>query len=70
MKFKLIQAFMAIIVTCKNEEDSSKNEGVRVVKTNLPYESMGIFPDDQLHSGLILPNFNLILAFMAALVKN
>ena len=35
-KFKLIQAFMIVLVTCKNEEDSSKNEGTRVVTTFLP----------------------------------
>ena len=30
-KFKLIQAFIVVLVTCKNEEDPIKNEGVRVV---------------------------------------
>ena len=35
-KFKLIQAFMVGLVICKNEEDSSKNEGTRVVTTFLP----------------------------------
>ena len=35
-KFKLIQAFMVGLVTCKSEEDSSKNEGTRVVTTFLP----------------------------------
>ena len=29
--FKPIQAFMVILVTCKNEEDPIKNEGVSVV---------------------------------------
>ena len=29
-KFELIQAFMNILVTCKNEEDPIKNEGARV----------------------------------------
>ena len=36
LKFKLIQAFMVGLVTCKNEEDPSKNEGTRVVITFLP----------------------------------
>ena len=27
---KLIQAFMVVLVTCKNEEDPIKNEGARV----------------------------------------
>ena len=31
LKFKLIQAFMVILVTCKNEEDPIKNEGTRVL---------------------------------------
>ena len=35
-KIKLIQTFMGVLVTCKNEEDSFKNEGARVVTTDLP----------------------------------
>ena len=35
-KFIPIQAFMVGLVTCKNEEDPSKNEGTRVVTTFLP----------------------------------
>ena len=31
LKFKLIQAFMVILVTCKNKEDPIKNEGTRVL---------------------------------------
>ena len=30
-KFKLIQAFMVVLVTCKNEKDHIKNEGSRVL---------------------------------------
>ena len=33
---KLIQVFMGLHVTCKNEEDPFKNEGARVVTKNLP----------------------------------
>ena len=33
---KLIQAFMGVLVTCKNEEDPFKNEGARVVTKDLP----------------------------------
>ena len=33
LKIKLIQAFMVVLVTCKNEEDQIKNEGTRVVIT-------------------------------------
>ena len=35
-KFKLIQAFMVHLVTCKNEEDPSKNDCTRVVTLFLP----------------------------------
>ena len=35
-EFKLIRAFMVGLVTCKNEEDPSKNEVNRVVTTFLP----------------------------------
>ena len=34
-KIKLIQTFMVVLVTCKNEEDPIKNEGTRVVTTDL-----------------------------------
>ena len=34
-KIKLNQTFMGVLVTCKNEEDPLKNEGARVVTTNL-----------------------------------
>ena len=34
-KFQPIQAFMADLVTCKNEEDPLENEGTRVVTTFL-----------------------------------
>ena len=30
LKFELIQAFMHVLVTCKNEDDRFKNEGARV----------------------------------------
>ena len=31
LKFDLIQAFIVVLVTCKNEEDPIKNEGARVL---------------------------------------
>ena len=31
--FKLVQDFMVVLVTCKNEEDPILNEGARVFKT-------------------------------------
>ena len=36
LKFKLIQAFMDGLVTCKEDEDPTKNEGTRVVTTFSP----------------------------------
>ena len=30
-QFKLIQAFIVVLVTCKNEEDPIKNKGARVL---------------------------------------
>ena len=32
-KIKLIQFFIGVLVTCKNEQDPIKNEGARVVTT-------------------------------------
>ena len=34
-KIKLIQTFMGVLVTCKNEEDPLKNEDARVVTTDI-----------------------------------
>ena len=31
-KFEFIQAFMLVLVTCNNEENTIKNEGTRVLK--------------------------------------
>ena len=45
-KFELIQAFMHVLDTCKNE-DPIKNEGARVFTRFSHYKSMGIFPDAQ-----------------------
>ena len=46
-KIELVQAFMHVLVTCKNEDDSIKNEGARVVRTFSHNKSMEIFPDAQ-----------------------
>ena len=35
LKFELIQAYMHVLVSCKNEEDPIKNEGARVFTTFL-----------------------------------
>ena len=34
-KFEVIQAFIVVLVTCKNEEDPIKNEGARVLTSLL-----------------------------------
>ena len=44
--FELVLDFVVVLVTCKDEEDSNKHEGARVV-TFSHYKSMGIFPDTQ-----------------------
>ena len=36
-KFELIQGFIHVLVTCKNEDDSIKNEEARVVTKFLPF---------------------------------
>ena len=36
LKFELIQAFMHVFVTCKNEDERFKNEGARVFTRFLP----------------------------------
>ena len=41
-KFELIQAFMHVLVTCKNEDDQIKNEGASVHKTS-PIISLWVF---------------------------
>ena len=40
---KLIQAFMDLHVTCKNEEDPFQNEGARVVMKELPLQAYADF---------------------------
>ena len=64
---------MAVLATCKNEGDSSKNEGTRVVITFLP---LYVYRDFLKCSGAanssvpvpILPNFEPMLNFMVVLV--
>ena len=46
-KFKLIQAFMHVLITCKNEVDQIKNEELECSQDFSHYKSMGIFPDAQ-----------------------
>ena len=46
-KFELIQAFIAVLVTCKNEEDPFKNEGARALTRFSPLLVYVIFSDAQ-----------------------
>ena len=46
-KFELIQAFIVVLVTCKNEEDPIKNEGARALTRFSQYKSMGFSSDAQ-----------------------
>ena len=46
-KIKLVQTFMEVLVTCKNEEELFKNEGARVVTTDLPLLVYAYFCDAQ-----------------------
>ena len=46
-KFKLIQAFMVGLVTCKNEEGPSKMTALESSQYFSHSKSMGIFPDAQ-----------------------
>ena len=64
---------MIVLVTCKNVEDSSKNEGTSVVTLFLQIMSMGIFfkysgAANSSVPGPILQNFESIQDFIVALV--
>ena len=43
LKFELIQAFMHVLIACKNEEEPNKNEGTSVFTTFLPLSLWGYF---------------------------
>ena len=46
-KFELIQAFMDVLLTCKNEVDQIKMKELQCSQDLSHYKSMGIFPDAQ-----------------------
>ena len=48
-KFKLIQAFIVVLLICKNEEDPFEIESTRVVTTFLTLYVYGYFLDAQGH---------------------
>ena len=43
LKLELIQAYMHVLISCKNEEDPIKTDGARVFTTCLPLEVYGEF---------------------------
>ena len=64
-KFELSQAFLHVLVTCKNEDDSIKNEWARVVTTFSPLYVYGDFYRRSMAAnsavlGPIWPNFELV----------
>ena len=51
-KFKLVQAFMVVLVTINNEEDLSKMKALEWSQHFSYYQSIGMFPEAQ---GLLTP---------------
>ena len=47
LNFELGPDFMLVLPTCKNKNNSIKNEGARVFTTILPFKFMGMFSDAQ-----------------------
>ena len=47
-KYELSQAFMHVLVTCKNEEDQNEYEGAIFSQDFSHYRSMRNFPDPQM----------------------
>ena len=73
-KFKLIQAFIVVLLICKNKDDPFKIECTRVVTTFLSLLVYGDFSRCSRAAysyvlGRILQNFKLIQAFMSVLVR-
>ena len=72
-KFDLIQAFMHVLVTCKNKEDQIENEGARLFTRFSPLLVYGDFSrrsraaKSAVH-GPIWSNFELVQDFMVVLL--
>ena len=60
--FKLIQALMYVIITCKYEKDPTKNNREKVAT---PFFTLSVAMET---SGRIWPNYELIQAFMHDLI--
>ena len=72
-KFELIQAFMHVLLTCKNEVDQIKHEGAQVFTRFLPLQVYGGFSRRSRAAnsavlGLIWPNFELVRDLMDVLI--
>ena len=72
-KFELMQAFIVVLVTCKNEEDPIKKEGARVLTRFSPLYVYGNFFRRSMAAnsavlGPILPKFELVRDVMVVLV--
>ena len=63
--FKLIQALMYVIITCKYEKDPIKNNREKVANTVFQIITLSVAMET---SGLIWLNFKLIQAFMHVLI--
>ena len=62
---------MHVLLTCKNEDDSIKHGGARVVSQHFShYESMGIFPANSAVLSPIWPNFELVRDFTVVLRRD
>ena len=68
LKFELIQAFMHVLDTCKNEEDLIKIEGTRVFKDFYGDLSRRSRAANSAVLGPIWPNFELVRDVMDVLV--
>ena len=66
-EFQTHSRLLVIIVTCKNEEDSIKNEGARVITTL--YIDFSAAQGQLTPWGGILPKFTLIHASLPARMK-
>ena len=60
-KFEHLQAFMHVLVTCKNEDDSIKKEADRVVQGRSRAANSAVL-------GPIWPNFELVRDFIVVIV--
>ena len=65
LNFKLIQALMYVIITCKYEKDPIKNNREKSGDTIFQIITLSVAMET---SGRIWPNFKLIQAFMHVLI--